>query len=45
MSLAERMIATNPSRPLVDADILARCIEACRRCESACNDILSAMAA
>ena len=37
MSYAERMMATNPNRTLVDADTLALCIEACLDCAQACT--------
>jgi hypothetical protein len=37
------MIEANPSSAAVDAAALIERIEACRHCESACNELLSAI--
>ena len=36
------MIAAHPSAPPVDADVLARCIEECFRCEATCTSCADA---
>ncbi len=45
MTHTRRMIRTGPSDVFADEAVLAGCVEAGRRFEVACNDILSAIAA
>ena len=37
MTHARQLIATHPAKPVVDADVLGRCIDACLDCTQSCT--------